>query len=203
MVGFKAVLLLGAVLGYLFFSSPPPAYKIDTPIREGLVSLQKSEPLPNSGADGFCPPPGCGSDTSVSREDIVLELTDEQLTALVNTVKPKNILLSNIKVNFVSEKVVATAISYYPLIPGKITVTARLNLNHFYVEEVYIGALKVPKRVEGFIEANGSTLLDRAFQDSDIFLKNMYLEGDRLIFKASVPKGMIVLEDNVIKINTK
>ena len=203
----KIILLVGSVLlllvGYLFLSSPLE-YRVDTPFRKELISFQKGSPSSTTKGednDGFCPPLGCGPNTSVSREDIKLELTEEQLTALVNTLKPKNLLASNIRIKLDSGKIILTATSYYPLAPGKVTVVSDLRLNHFYVNEVYIGGIRAHKKTQSFIEANGSGLIDEAFQKNGVFLKSMRIEGDKFIFEASVPKGMVMIEGGVIKIN--
>jgi len=203
----KIILLVGSVLlllvGYLFLSSPLE-YRVDTPFRKELISFQKGSPSSTTKGednDSFCPPLGCGPNTSVSREDIKLELTEEQLTALVNTLKPKNLLASNIRIKLDSGKIILTAASYYPLAPGKVTVVSDLRLNHFYVNEVYIGGIRAHKKTQSFIEANGSGLIDEAFQKNGVFLKSMRIEGDKFIFEASVPKGMVMIEGGVIKIN--
>jgi hypothetical protein len=193
------------VAGYLFFSFPSE-YKVDTAFRKELVSFQKgSSSLANKVPDdgGFCAPPGCGPNSSVSREDIKLELTDEQLTALINTLKPKNLLASNIRIKLDSGKIILKATSYYPQLPGNITAVSDLRLNHFYVEEVYIGSMKAPGKMESFIEANASGLIDRVFQENDVFLKNMRIKGNKFIFEASIPKGMVRVEGEVIKIKTE
>jgi hypothetical protein len=195
----KIILLVGVLLlllvAYLFLSSPSE-YRVDTPLRKELISFQKG-----SSATGVCAPPGCGPSSSVPREDIKLELTDEQLTALINTLKPKNLQASNIRIKLDSGKIISKATSYYPPVPGNITVVSDLRLNHFYVEKVYIGGIRAPKKAESFIESNGSGLIDKAFQENGVFLKNMRIENNKLIFEASVPKGMIAVEGEVIKIN--
>lgn len=203
----KIILLVGTVplllIGYLFLSSPSK-YRVDTIIKKELISFQKgslSSTAKGGNNGGICAPPGCGPNTSVPRENIKLELTDEQLTALVNTLKPKNLLASNIRIKLDSGKIILTATSYYPMIPGKVTIISDLRLNHFYVKEVYIGVIKAPGKTESFIEANGSGLIDKAFLENDVFLKSMRIEGDKFIFEASVPKGMIMVEGGVIKIN--
>lgn len=206
-IWFKIILLVGVVLltlvGYLFLSSPS-GYKVDTPFRKELISFQKkSSSLSNEvgSGDGFCPPPGCGPSNSISREDIRLELTDEQLTALINTLKPSNLLASNIRIKLDSGKIISKATSYNPQIPGNITVVSDLRLNHFYVEEVYIGSIRAPRKTESFIEANGAGLIDKAFQEYGVFVKSMRIEENKFIFEASVPKGMVSVEGEVIKIN--
>lgn len=203
----KIILLVGAVfltlIGYLFLSSPS-GYKVDTPFRKELISFQKkSSSLSNEVGDGngICPPPGYGPSNSVSREDVKLELTDEQLTALINTLKPNNLLASNIRIKLDSGRVILKAISYYPLSPGNITVVSDLRLNHFYVEKVYIGGIRAPRKMESFIEANGAGLIDKAFQENGVFVKSMRIGKTIFIFEASVPKGMVSVEGEVIKIN--
>ena len=203
------------ILCFILFSSSH--YKITTPVRRNLFSVKtekstllskiensfRKQPRPSEGDDGICAPPGCGNPYGTKdREDITLLLTDEQITSLLNQYKPTSILLTNMKVRFTDQTVFASAMSLYPFIPGQVSVSARLYINHFYVNDAYIGEIKAPEKIANFIEANGDKMIKDMFTKYGIFLNQMELVDEKLSFKANVPKGMITVgQDGTILVN--
>ena len=193
---------------FIFFSSPH--YKITTPVRKNLflVKSEKNALLsrannffqkqqPSSGDSGICAPPGCGNPYGTKdRENITLLLTDEQITSLLNQYKPTFVLLTNMKVEFSGQTIFASATSLYPFMPGQLSISARLYINHFYVNDAYIGKIKAPEEIANFIEANGDKIIKDIFAKYGIWLDQMELVDGRLSFKANVPKEMITVDQN-------
>jgi len=205
---FASILL---ALYFIFFSSPH--YKITTPIRKNLFVIksekntllsraknffQKQQPSGESGGNsGICAPPGCGNPYGTEdREDITLLLTDEQITSLLNQYKPTSVLLTNIKVSISGNTIFASATSLYPFVPGQLSVSARLYINHFYINDAYAGNIKAPGKIANFIEANGDKIIKDVFAKYGIWLDQMELVNEKLSFLASVPKGMITVDQN-------
>lgn len=201
---------------YLVFFSTSH-YKVTTPIRNNLfivrskkntlLSMAKSLFLKQqpTGDSGICAPPGCGNPYGTEdREDITLLLTDEQITSLLNQYKPTSVLLTNIKVRFSGQTIFASATSFHPFMPGQLSASMRLYINHFYVNDAYIGNIKAPKKIANFIEANGDKMIKDIFTKYGIWLDQMKLVNEKLSFKANIPKGMITVDQNgIILINLK
>lgn len=193
---------------FVFFSSPH--YKITTPVRKNLfiVKSEKNTLLskaknffqkqqPSGGNSGFCAPPGCGNPYGTEdRENITLLLTDEQITSLLNQYKQTSILLSDMKVEFSGQTIFASATSLYPFMPGQLSVSARLYINHFYVNDTYVGNIKAPEKIANFIEANGDKMIKDIFAKYGVWLDQMELVDEKLSFKANVPRGMITVDQN-------
>lgn len=200
---------------FILFSSLH--YKVTTPVRKNLfvIKYEKSTLLsrfknffqkqrqPSTGDSGICAPPGCGSPFgSESRENIALVLSDEQITSLLNQYKPTSVLLTNIKVSISGNTIFASATSFYPFMPGQLSVSARLYINHFYINDAYIGNIKAPKKIASFVEANGDKMIKDIFAKYGIWLDQMELFNEKLSFKAKVPKGMITVDqDGTILVN--
>ena len=193
---------------FIFFSTPH--YKITTPIRKNLfvVKSEKNTLLsraknlfqkqqPSGGDSGICAPPGCGNPYGTeNREDIALLLTDEQITSLLNQYKPTSVLLTNMKVKISGQTVFASATSLYPFMPGQLSISARLYINHFYINDAYISNIKAPEKIANFIEANGNKMIKDMFAKYGIWLDQMELINEKLSFLASVPKGMVTVDQN-------
>lgn len=193
---------------FIFFSSPH--YKITTPVRKNLfvVKSEKNTLLSRaknffqkqqqSGRDsGICAPPGCGNPYGTeNREDISLLLSDEQITSLLNQYKQTSVLLTNMKVEFSDQAIFASATSLYPFIPGQLSVSARLYINHFYINDAYVGNIKAPGKIANFIEANGDKIIKDILAKYGVWLGRMELVDGKLSFKANVPKGMITVNQN-------
>lgn len=113
--------------------------------------------------------------------------------------KPNNLLASNIRIKLDSGRVILKAISYYPLSSGNITVVSDLRLNHFYVEKVYIGGIRAPRKMESFIEANGAGLIDKAFQENGVFVKSMRIEKIYLFLRPVFLKAWSQLKAKLLK----
>ena len=193
---FASILL---ALYFIFFSTP--YYKITTPVRKDLFivkSEKNTQKQQSSGVNsGICAPPGCGNPYgSEGREDITLLLTDEQITSLLNQYKPTSVLLTNIKVEFSDQTIFASATSLYLFMPGQLSISARLYINHFYMNDAYIGNIKAPGKIANFIEANGDKIIKDIFAKYGIWLDQMKLVDGKLSFKANVPKGMITVDQN-------
>ena len=196
---FASILLMSS---FVFFSSPH--YKITTPVRKNLFVIksenntQKQQPSDGRGGDsGICAPPGCGNPYSTeNRENITLLLTDEQITSLLNQYKPTSVLLTNMKVKISGQTVFASATSLYPFMPGQLSISARLYIDHFYINEAYIGNIKAPEKIANFIEANGNKMIKDMFAKYGIWLDQMELINEKLSFLASVPKGMVTVDQN-------
>lgn len=189
---------------FIFFSSPH--YKVTTPVRKNLFvvkSVQNTRQQVQSGDSGICAPPGCGNPYGTeNRETIDLSLTDEQITSLLNQYKPASVLLNNMKVEFSGQTIFASATSLYPFMPGQLSISARLYINHFYVNDAYIGKIKAPDKIANLIEANGDKMIKDIFVKYGVWLDQMELVDGKLRFKANVPRGMIVVEqDGTILLN--
>ncbi len=203
------------VLYFVLFSSSH--YKITTPVRKNLFSVRtekstllskienslRKQPPPLEGNSGICASPGCGNPYGTKdREDITLLLTDEQITSLLEQYKPISVLLTNIKVEFSNQTIFASATSLYPFMLGQVSVSARLHINHFYVNDAYIGKIKAPEKIANFLEANGDKMIKDMFVKHGIWLDQMELVDGKLSFKANVPKGMITVDqDGTILVN--
>jgi len=191
---------------FIFFSIPH--YKVTTPVHKNLFIVKSEEntllsraknffqkPQPLGGDSGICPPPGCGNPyRTEGRENIALLLTDEQITSLLNQYRPTSVLLTNMKVKFSDQTIFASATSLYPFMPGQLSISARLYINHFYVNDAYIGNIKAPEKIANFIEANGDKMIKDIFAKYGIWLDEMELVNEKLSFKANVPKGMITVD---------
>lgn len=187
---------------FIFFSSPH--YKVLIPVRKNLFVVKAEKNTLFSKKDsGICAPPGCGNPYgSEGRENITLILSDEQITSLPNQYKPASVLLTNMKVKISGQTIFASATSLYPFLPGQLSVSARLYINHFYINDAYIGSIKAPEKIANFIEANGNKMIKDIFANYGIWLDQMELVDEKLIFKANVPKGMIVVnQDGTILVN--
>lgn len=199
---------------FIFFSSPH--YKITTPVRKNLfvVKSEKNTLLSRAknffqkqqqtGRDsGICAPHGCGNPYGTeNRENIDLSLTDEQITSLLNQYKPASVLLNNMKVGFSGQTIFASATSLYPFIPGQLSISARLYINHFYVNDAYLGNIKAPDKIANLVEANGDKMIKDNFAKYGVHLDRMELVDGKLRFKVNVPRGMIVVEqDGTILLN--
>lgn len=194
------IFLFSIVTVYSFVSSPENL-KVKTAFKKELVKVENdlAKERITETEGGICAPPGCGSPNSENTEEITLELSAEQLTALLNKLN-SNIMISGLKVKFDGGNIIASGKSYYPVLSGNITIKSRLKFNHFYVEEVYIGGTKAAKKIASFVEANGNTMIDRQFKKSNVFVKNMELENNRLLFEAVIPKGKVNYNKGVITI---
>ncbi len=202
LIVFSFIVFLFLVLITYLFASSPKNLNINTPLKKNLVNVENNflKEKITENEDGICAPPGCGGLNTEDTEEITLELSAEQLTALLNELN-SNKLISDLKLKFDKQNIIASGKSYYPLLPGNITIKSRLKFNHFYVEDVYIGAIKAPKKIASFVEANGNTMLDRQFEKNNVHVKNMELENNKLLFEANVPKGIVKVKNQVIEIN--
>ncbi len=195
--------LLGLVVKLGYFSSSH--YAVTTPIIKNLFSI-KTEKTPvvttRPAGSGICAPPGCGNPAGINGEDVSLALTPEQLTSLINQYKPSSVPLSNIRLSISGQTVYASADSAYPISPGQLSASARLDLNHFYVNDVYVGGVKAPQKVANFVEANLAGLIDSSFSKYLVRLLEMRLEDEKLFIKVNAPKGTVVVNgDGTVTLN--
>lgn len=195
--------LLGLVVKLGYFSSSH--YAVTTPIIKNLFSI-KTEKTPvvttRPEDSGICAPPGCGNPAGINGEDVSLALTAEQLTSLINQYTPSSVPLKNIRVAVTGQVIYAAADSAYPVLPGQLSASARLDINHFYVNDVYVGGVKTPQKVANFVEANLAGLIDRSFSKYSVRLLEMRLEAEKLFIKVNAPKGTVVVNgDGTVTLN--
>lgn len=204
-----ALILTGVIaIGAKFTVFSSPFYRVNTPVNKNLVTvnLNGSPSVPGTGpkGSGICAPPGCGYPATGDRENVSLTLTPEQITSLVSEHLPPAVPLSDVRVSISEETIYASANSTYPFLPGRLSASARLDLNHFYVKDVYVGGLKAPQKVANFVEANMAGLIDNAFARYGVKLLEMKLVGGNLFLKANAPKGTVVVnKDGTIILNLK
>ena len=106
------------------------------------------------------------------------------------------------KVKISDQTIFASATSLYPFLPGQLSASARLYINHFYINDAYIGNVKAPEKIANPIEANGDKLIKDMFAKYGIWLDKMELVNGKLNFTANVPKGMIAVnQDGTILVN--
>jgi hypothetical protein len=198
--------VLASILAAYFVLLQSPHYKVTTPVRKNLFvvkSINNTRQQLQGGDSGICAPPGCGNPYGTeNRENIDLFLTDEQITSLLNQYRPASVLLNNMKVEFSGQTIFASATSLYPFMPGQLSISARLYINHFYVNDAYLGNIKAPDKIANLIEANGDKMIKDNFAKYGVWLDQMELVDGKLRFKANVPRGMIVVEqDGTILLN--
>ena len=148
---------------------------------------QNQSPIPSSG---------------VEMENIVLALSQEQITSLINKYKPASIRAEDIEVTISAQTLLAKATSLYPFLRGELRAAVRLDLNRFYINDVYLGKIKAPKKVSNFIEEKGNKLIANLSAKYGIVIDTMELVDEKIIVKASVPKGIITVNpDGTILVN--
>lgn len=208
----KKLLVAISVLLILFvgvrFVLSSPFYKITTPITKGLflvkIRARDNKPITSNSStgSGICAPPGCGNPAGTRGEDVTLALTAEQLTSLINQYSPSSVPLKNARVSISGQVIYAAAESTYAILPGQISASARLDLNHFYVKDVYVGGIKAPQKVANFVEANLAGLIDNAFSKYSAKILEMRLENEKLFIKVNAPKGTVMINnDGTVTLN--
>lgn len=137
-----------------------------------------------------CSPPQPGPDT----ERVTVALTGGQITDLVARFKPASVLISNIQIRFENGKGYATGTSFYPFIPGVVSVEATASLGRFRLEKGWLGQIPIPQRQYALINDGANFLIFNFLESIGVYVDEFDIVGDKIVATAQVPRGLIRVE---------